>query len=71
MIEVHPPVLPLTPAQFQRALQTGHGRAMEVVLRHGSVLDEVRVQEPRWMEAEARSDASREIRECVMEPDAA
>lgn len=37
MINVTPPVLPLTPTQFQRALRTGHGRAMQTVLQHGAV----------------------------------
>jgi hypothetical protein len=36
VIDIDPPVLPLTPDRFQRALRTGHGRAKDHVLRHGA-----------------------------------
>jgi hypothetical protein len=36
LIDIDPPVLPLTPARFQRALRTGHGRAVEHLVRHGA-----------------------------------
>lgn len=36
MIRMTPPVLPLMPARFRRALRTGHGRAMQQLLRYGA-----------------------------------
>ena len=36
MLSIGPPALPLTPLAFQRALRTGHGRALQHVLAHGT-----------------------------------